>query len=40
MKYRIIVNSERAETPRGFDKAIKRAMKAVLKAENVNVNAL
>ena len=40
MKYRIIVNSETDETPRGFDKAIKRAMKAVLKAENVNVKCL
>ena len=37
MKYRIIVNSETDETPKGFEKAIKRAMKTALKAENVGV---
>lgn len=40
MKYRIVVSCEIDETPKGFEKAIKRAMKAVLKAEGVNVKCL
>ena len=40
MRYRICVTGEINDTPKDFPKAIKRAMKAVLKAENVNVKCL